>query len=82
VVANRFLHHMVRYMVGTMVDVARGRRPPDDIDALLRGQTGVTTSPPAPAAGLYLTRVLYDAALSNETNEEWSAGDAADEILS
>jgi tRNA pseudouridine38-40 synthase len=26
VVANRFLHHMVRYMVGTMVDVARGRR--------------------------------------------------------
>jgi tRNA pseudouridine38-40 synthase len=82
VVANRFLHHMVRYMVGTMVDVARGRRPPDDIDALLRGQAGVTTSPPAPAAGLYLTRVLYDTALSDETNEEWSAGDAADEILS
>src|SRR5262245_19764625 len=30
VTANRFLHHMVRYMVGTMVEVARGRRPAED----------------------------------------------------
>jgi tRNA pseudouridine38-40 synthase len=82
VVANRFLHHMVRYMVGTMVDVARGRRPAADIDALLRNQPGLTTSPPAPAAGLYLTRVYYDTAQYADTNEDWSAGDAADEILS
>ena len=37
VTADRFLHHMVRYMVGTMVDVARGRRPATDIDAMLSG---------------------------------------------
>jgi tRNA pseudouridine38-40 synthase len=61
VVANRFLHHMVRYMVGTMVDVARGRRPADEIDALLRGDGGLETSPPAPPEGLFLTRVFYDA---------------------
>jgi tRNA pseudouridine38-40 synthase len=60
IVANRFLHHMVRYMVGTMVDVARHRRTADDIDAMLRGETGVETSPPAPPEGLFLTRVYYD----------------------
>jgi tRNA pseudouridine38-40 synthase len=75
VVANRFLHHMVRYMVGTMVDVARGRRPADDIDALLGGAAGLETSPPAPPEGLYLTMVYYQ-------DDDWSAGDASDEILS
>jgi tRNA pseudouridine38-40 synthase len=60
VVANRFLHHMVRYMVGTMIDIARGRRPESDIGALLAGSGGVETSPPAPAAGLCLVRVFYD----------------------
>ncbi|HSJ15893.1 MAG TPA: tRNA pseudouridine(38-40) synthase TruA [Longimicrobiales bacterium] len=59
VTANRFLHHMVRYMVGTMVDIARGRRPAGDVSALLAGGRGVETSPPAPAAGLCLTRVYY-----------------------
>jgi tRNA pseudouridine38-40 synthase len=59
VVANRFLHHMVRYLVGTMVDAARGRRPIDEIDALLRGTTDLETSPPAPGEGLYLSRVYY-----------------------
>lgn len=61
VTANRFLHHMVRYMVGTMVDVARERRPLEDIDRLLAGDPSLETSPPAPAAGLFLTRVHYDA---------------------
>ena len=57
--ANRFLHHMVRYLVGTMVDVARGRRPPADVARLLAGEAGMETSPPAPAEGLFLTRVYY-----------------------
>ena len=75
VVANRFLHHMVRYMVGTMVDVARGRRPATDIDALLAGAAGLETSPPAPPEGLFLTRVYYDA-------DELEAEEPFDEILS
>ncbi len=57
--ANRFLHHMVRYLVGTMVDVARGRRPAADVRQLLWGAAGLETSPPAPAEGLFLTRVYY-----------------------
>ena len=57
--ANRFLHHMVRYLVGTMVDVARGRRPLDDIARLLEGDTALRTSPPAPPQGLFLVGVGY-----------------------
>ena len=74
VVANRFLHHMVRYMVGTMVDIARGRRPATDIDAMLAGDPTVETSPPAPAEGLFLNRVYYEAG-------EWTGEDDANEIL-
>jgi tRNA pseudouridine38-40 synthase len=59
VTADRFLHHMVRYMVGTMVDVARGRRPASDIDALLAGDGALETSPPAPPEGLFLSNVSY-----------------------
>lgn len=57
--ANRFLHHMVRYLVGTMVDIARGRRPLADVDSLLADEEGLETSPPAPPEGLFLARVYY-----------------------
>jgi tRNA pseudouridine38-40 synthase len=57
--ANRFLHHMVRYLVGTLAEIGMGRRPVGDIGRLLRGEAGVETSPPAPARGLFLTRVRY-----------------------
>ena len=59
ITADRYLHHMVRYLVGTMVDAARGRRPPEDVEGLLRSQPGLETSPPAPPEGLFLTRVEY-----------------------
>lgn len=58
--ADRFLHHMVRYLVGTMVAVARGERPLEDMGEMLRNpDTGLVTSPPAPPEGLFLTRVDY-----------------------
>ncbi len=62
IVADRFLHHMVRYLVGTMVDAARGRRPEADVAGLLDENRLDTldTSPPAPAEGLFLARVYYD----------------------
>lgn len=59
VTANRFLHHMVRYLVGTMVEVARGRRPLDHIELLLASTPGLETSPPAPPEGLFLSKVHY-----------------------
>jgi tRNA pseudouridine38-40 synthase len=65
ITADRFLHHMVRYLVGTMVDVARGRRPIGDIAALLARSPGVVTSPPAPSQGLFLTYVEYSPSLAS-----------------
>ncbi len=62
ITANRFLHHMVRYLVGTMVDAARGRRPPGDMAKLLAGEPGLETSPPAPPEGLFLLHVAYSTA--------------------
>ena len=59
VTANRFLHHMVRYLVGTMVEVARGRRPIEEIRLLLANTPGLETSPPAPPDGLFLSKVHY-----------------------
>ncbi len=59
ITANRFLHHMVRYLVGTMVDVARGGRPLSELAALLSETNGLTTSPPAPPEGLFLDHVRY-----------------------
>ena len=58
--ANRYLHHMVRYLVGTMVDIGRGRRDVSEMVALLEDPDGkLRTSPPAPPGGLYLERVHY-----------------------
>ena len=59
ITADRYLHHMVRFLVGTMVDVARGRRPLTDITGLLRKEPGLVTSPPAPPQGLFLSHVEY-----------------------
>lgn len=61
--ANRFLHHMVRFLVGTMLDVAAQRRPPEEFEALLLADSNDDVSPPAPAGGLCLEQVLYPNAL-------------------
>lgn len=59
ITANRFLHHMVRYLVGTLVEVGLGRREPDELRRMLDGEGGLETSPPAPAEGLFLRSVRY-----------------------
>jgi tRNA pseudouridine38-40 synthase len=61
--ANRFLHHMVRFLVGTMIDASLGRRPASDVDALLRADDNSAVSPPAPPHALFLDRVCYPADL-------------------
>lgn len=70
VTANRYLHHMVRYLVGTMVAVARGRRPLSDVGALLSGVGGLVTSPPAPPEGLFLARVEYPSDTRSDAGSE------------
>jgi tRNA pseudouridine38-40 synthase len=67
--ANRFLHHMVRFLVGTMVDVARGRRPLEDVERLLGSADNRETSPPAPAHALFLDAVIYPCELYLEQSQ-------------
>ena len=59
VAANRFLHHMVRYLVGTLVEIGLGRREPEEMARLLEPDSGMKTSPPAPPEGLYLRAVRF-----------------------
>jgi len=58
IVADRFLHRMVRYLVATLVDVARGRRSFGEWRTLLERGEGRPPEP-APARALYLTGVRY-----------------------
>lgn len=57
--ANRFLHHMVRFLVGTMVEVAIGRRSAGSIRQLLTAPDNSGTSAPAPPHGLFFEAVTY-----------------------
>ncbi len=57
--ANRFLHRMVRFLVGIMVDVARDKRSLGDISHLLNKEDNQTASSPAPARGLYFLQARY-----------------------
>jgi tRNA pseudouridine38-40 synthase len=59
ITADRYLHRMVRYLVGTLVDIGLGVRPIDHMTRLLAGSSDLVASPPAPAKGLFLTRVDY-----------------------
>ena len=57
--ADRFLHHMVRNIVGSAVEVGRGARSPVWMSEVLRGRDRRRAGPTAPAQGLALVRVLY-----------------------
>jgi tRNA pseudouridine38-40 synthase len=57
--ANGFLRHMVRNIVGTLVDVGRGALLPADIKRILDGRNRRLAGATAPPQGLYLVQVLY-----------------------
>ncbi len=57
---NGFLHHMVRNLVGTMLDVGRGRISADAIPGILAARSRAAAGPTAPARGLFLHSVEYD----------------------
>jgi tRNA pseudouridine38-40 synthase len=59
--ANAYLHHMVRNIVGTLLDVQREADPADAMARILKGRDRARAGMTAPAAGLYLWRVEYPA---------------------
>jgi len=57
--ANGFLRHMVRAMVGTLVEVGDKRRPPESIPGVLEGRLRAAAGITAPPSGLWLVSVHY-----------------------
>jgi tRNA pseudouridine38-40 synthase len=57
--ADAFMRHMVRVLVGTMLEVAQGKRSIEDFESLLRGAPRDSAGETAPAHGLYLASVRY-----------------------
>jgi tRNA pseudouridine38-40 synthase len=58
---NRFLMHMVRILSGTLVDVGKGRLDPDALPSILEARDRRRAGLTAPAHGLYLEEVWYQA---------------------
>lgn len=56
---NAFLRQMVRNIVGTLVEVGRGRQPADWVAEVLAARDRNTAGPTAPAHGLFLQHVEY-----------------------
>jgi tRNA pseudouridine38-40 synthase len=56
---NGFLHHMVRNLVGTMLEVGRGQMALDELPRILAARSRPLAGPTAPARGLFLDSVEY-----------------------
>ncbi len=68
--ANRFLHHMVRMLVGNIIEVARGKWDIEYFTKLLEHPDSQAVTVSAPANGLVLMKVSY----SDEMQPDWFQG--------
>lgn len=59
ITANRFLRNMVRAIVGTLIDIGRGKYAPEHMEQVLLGLNRSKAGASAPAKGLSLTHVEY-----------------------
>ncbi|HPF60891.1 MAG: tRNA pseudouridine(38-40) synthase TruA [Gemmatimonadetes bacterium] len=71
VAADRFLHHMVRFLVATMVEIGLGRRAPTEMAELLGQTDNQRTAAPAPASGLAFLSAEYPPDLFLEDAAAW-----------
>jgi len=59
ITGQSFLRHMVRNIVGTLVQVGHGQLQPDDISSILEQKDRQLAGPTAPACGLFLEKITY-----------------------
>lgn len=59
ITANRFLRNMVRAIVGTLVNIGKGKMGPQEIENILAKKDRCEAGQSVPAHGLYLTRIVY-----------------------
>lgn len=67
ITANRFLRNMVRAIVGTLIDVGKGKIGVGEFEQIIIAQNRAAASESAPAKGLYLVEVKYPTSLINLT---------------
>lgn len=77
--ARSFLHHQVRNMVGTLKLVGEGAWSAADVATALAARARAAAGPTAPAHGLYLIAVRYDAQLYDIRLSDEHAGEAGDD---
>jgi tRNA pseudouridine38-40 synthase len=66
--ADRFLKHMVRTIVGTLVEVGHGKRTPNSVADILAAKDRTAAGRTAPAHGLFLLRVDYESSEGSPTD--------------
>ena len=59
-IGNGFLYNMVRILVGTLLEVGRGLRSPDEMKGMLHAKDRSQPGKTAPPQGLYLWKVDYN----------------------
>lgn len=59
IVANRFLHNMVRIIVGTILEIGAGKIEPETLKLILNAKDRRSAGPTIPAKGLILFKVYY-----------------------
>ena len=59
ITANRFLRNMVRAIVGTLVEVGRGRLSPEDVRRIIEAKDRCSAGESVPAKGLFLVDIKY-----------------------
>ena len=70
--ANAFLHHMIRNIMGGLVLVGSGQRPPESLAEVLQARDRTRAAPTFDAAGLYLSYIRYPSHFAlPETSERW-----------
>ena len=73
--ANSYLHHMVRNIVGTLMEVGAGEKAPAWVKEVLAARDRTRAGITAPAAGLYLWQVRYPKSLQvpeTALNRPWA----------
>jgi len=73
--ANAFLHHMVRNIVGSLVQIGRGDERPEWLGSILEGRDRRAAGMTAPGCGLYLTHVHYPTDCAIRDPEPFRPGD-------
>lgn len=70
IAADRFLRNMVRAVVGTLIEVGRGKTTVEDVERIIRGRDRCLAGTSVPPQGLFLTAVRYPESLYLSPNVE------------